>query len=588
VERAAGILFRTPEGKILLTRRTDVGNLWAVPGGRIEEGETAQDAARREAKEETGFDYAGALIPLSHRVKDGVDFTTFTGELPGEFAPKLNHEHDLYRWSTVEDALDQGALHPGVQIALLHPDMDELEIAKAMMMGEISSPQRYQNILLIALRITGTGASYRGAINEHVWRDPSLYLNDQFLQRCNGLTVIVEHPDAKQLNSKEFRDRAVGSILLPYIQGDEVWGIAKIYDDATARLLETEKLSTSPAVVFKPDEEGKRIPLEDGTHILIEGKPNLLDHLAICILGVWDKGGPAAGISNSQTDGDTNMADVKADAAAAPESSKQGEQLDTILSHLDSLHKKIDAVSEANQKTDARLDAIESKKDAEEKAEKKDAAEDKEKADAKDEDKEEKKDAKADGEIETKEKEQEKKSDEKGEEKDDSEKEEKKMDSRHDSVAISELIRREVARQVPAELKADEREKFVQAQVKAEKVCTAFGDSAPRWLNGETLMQYRKRLMRGFQQHSPVWKGSDFVGINDEATVAAIEKQVYADAMIAARNPVSEDGPVLRAVNEADRTGRMITKFYGSPGACWDAFKMPSRALSGINKHFDN
>jgi hypothetical protein len=36
--------------------------------------------------------------------------------------------------------------------------------------------------------------------------------------------------------------------------------------------------------------------LEDGSVLLIEGKPSLLDHVAICELGVWDKGKDPEGI----------------------------------------------------------------------------------------------------------------------------------------------------------------------------------------------------------------------------------------------------------------------------------------------------
>ncbi|CAA9285517.1 MAG: hypothetical protein AVDCRST_MAG77-4242 [uncultured Chloroflexi bacterium] len=46
------------DGKVLLIQRgRDPGRgLWAVPGGMVDLGETCEEAARREAKEETGLD----------------------------------------------------------------------------------------------------------------------------------------------------------------------------------------------------------------------------------------------------------------------------------------------------------------------------------------------------------------------------------------------------------------------------------------------------------------------------------------------------------------------------------------------------
>src|SRR5436190_23412523 len=42
-------------GKVLLTKREDF-EVWCLPGGSVEEGESLAEAAIREAKEETGLD----------------------------------------------------------------------------------------------------------------------------------------------------------------------------------------------------------------------------------------------------------------------------------------------------------------------------------------------------------------------------------------------------------------------------------------------------------------------------------------------------------------------------------------------------
>jgi ADP-ribose pyrophosphatase YjhB (NUDIX family) len=51
----AAIIAVIDDGKILLTKREDF-EVWCLPGGSVEEGETVADGAIREAKEETGLD----------------------------------------------------------------------------------------------------------------------------------------------------------------------------------------------------------------------------------------------------------------------------------------------------------------------------------------------------------------------------------------------------------------------------------------------------------------------------------------------------------------------------------------------------
>jgi 8-oxo-dGTP pyrophosphatase MutT (NUDIX family) len=340
VIRAAGILFVAPNGHVLLVHRTD-GQGWAFPGGGIEDGESAEEAARRELLEETGETFEGSLTLWTRRVQlnpvagpgesvvgEEVDFTTFLAK-GAEFEPKLNDEHDAYQWVDRGFALGAPGLHPGCYIALRRFDLDELDVARAIVAGELTSPQRYRNLLLIAIRITGTGAAYRSTGDEFVWRDPSIYMNDDFLQRCNGLFVILEHPPKEpMLNTKEFRKRIVGSIFLPYLKPDvnEVWGIAKIADMEVAELLETEQMSTSPGVIFIKSELKRELEVQDGKTLVIEGEPCLLDHVCICPYGVWDKGGEAAGVDSIETRNDSM--DIK---------------LDSMLQHLklNELHRRV-------------------------------------------------------------------------------------------------------------------------------------------------------------------------------------------------------------------------------------------------------
>lgn len=308
MKKAAGILYVSHDGKrILLLRRADCeaeyAGTWALPGGHVEDGETAADAAVREMAEETSFRHDGELRFWTRSIRGDCDFTTHIALAKEDFQPVLNEEHSEYRWTAFDELYPVNGsgleLHPGLWVALARFGMDELGMAEAIKSGEHASPVEFMNVLMVNMRITGTGLSYRNAYEEYVWRDERYYTNERFVQRCYGLPVIWEHPSNGQpLDSKEFAKRVVGTVFLPYLKGNEVWAVVKIWDDVAREAILKEKLSTSPCVVFTPRDIGHKEPF-NGEEILIEGPPSFLDHIAICAEGVWDKGGEPTGVQSA-------------------------------------------------------------------------------------------------------------------------------------------------------------------------------------------------------------------------------------------------------------------------------------------------
>ncbi len=595
--RAAGVLLVDPEGRVLLAQRRD-GQGWSVPGGHIEAGEMPEQAARRELKEETYLDAPATLSEWTRRIRDGVDFTTFIGRVERAETPVLNEEHSRSVWVQPQAALETMALHPGMHIALERFSLDELGVAKAIRDGELTSPQRYGNFMLVALRITGTGASYRPEHDEFVWRDPAIYLNAEFLQRCQGLPALIQHPPkGAMLDSAEWADKAVGAIALPYIVKDEVWGIAKIYDDAAMRSIEFSDLSTSPGV----ETTGTKVPWKDGKHVLVEDRPELFDHVALCDSGVWDKGGPPSGVQTSLTttsSGEPEMAEKKLDSAETPSADAHGEKLDKILEHIGTLHAKHDALMKGHEDLAHRMDALESRvgKEGPGAAEETRALEtegDRARRDSETGDdlpgtseaalrQEREKNGLAKNDASAEQEEEERKRQEEAVKADAARKDAE--DARRSDSVLRQLA--DTKAQID-ELRKDianrGREAFVAAQVRADKVYAAFGDSAPRWMTGESEDGYRVRLLTPVKKHSKAWKDVNLSTLPADALRIA-EETIYHDATEAAAHPATGPEVGLQEVFDAEpRTGRRISRFRGHPEACWAPFKQPPRFLTGFN-----
>ena len=108
-----GALIDDGGGRVLMIRTHKWGNRWGIPGGKIERGESATDALRREVREETGLEVTNVEFTL---VQDCIDSPEF--HRPEHFLllnytanatttdVRLNDEAQEFRWMSPAAALE--------------------------------------------------------------------------------------------------------------------------------------------------------------------------------------------------------------------------------------------------------------------------------------------------------------------------------------------------------------------------------------------------------------------------------------------------------------------------------------------------
>lgn len=114
---AAGLLAVDQERGILMQHRvdwSDHGGTWGIPGGAINQGEQAINAAVREAHEEAGVPHESVESEFMHVVdRGGWSYTTVVARVLQPFEPAITDpESFALAWVRLDDVTNR-ELHPG-------------------------------------------------------------------------------------------------------------------------------------------------------------------------------------------------------------------------------------------------------------------------------------------------------------------------------------------------------------------------------------------------------------------------------------------------------------------------------------------
>jgi ADP-ribose pyrophosphatase YjhB (NUDIX family) len=102
----AGAIVRDEAGRLLLIERAHdpARGRWSLPGGRVEPGETAAEAAVREVREETGLDISVGPLLLSVSL-GAYDIEDFAGTVIGGALAAGDDAADV-RWCRADELTD--------------------------------------------------------------------------------------------------------------------------------------------------------------------------------------------------------------------------------------------------------------------------------------------------------------------------------------------------------------------------------------------------------------------------------------------------------------------------------------------------
>ena len=295
----AATIFQSPLGRVLVIKRSpneeNFAGHWGLPGGMADEGETPEQAARREAVEELGEAAPeGPLISFDERVTPtGVRFCTFLQKVDEEFTPRLNNEHTAFKWVVLDDLPEP--MHPAVleNLSRLKTNVDRQSANDSAPdeLGSVREKDRDGHLHISRTPITRAVVSeYYGreiAGSKELGLDPDkkykLYRDLDELKKgadsAVGKPILLKH----QATSADDHPReiTIGAIGGPIeIEGDTVYAPLTIWDAEAIRGIENEtKKSLSLGYWYKLNMQPGVAP--DGTRYDGRMRDIEINHLAL-------------------------------------------------------------------------------------------------------------------------------------------------------------------------------------------------------------------------------------------------------------------------------------------------------------------